>query len=72
MEPSKHVLSNFKVADSKPTLLSGGQGQSWKCDNIVLKPVENVAEATWIAEKIGNIQSDAFRLPKPISTINGE
>lgn len=69
--PSKKVLSAFGVK-SKPTLLEGGQGNTFKANEIVLKPIVNEDEANWVAELSSKIEPTGFRLEQPIKSISGK
>lgn len=70
-EPPKEVLDAFGLKNA-PTKLTGGQGNSYLADGVVLKPVENITEANWTAELFSTIKEDGFRVEKPIKTVSGE
>ncbi|SDL83456.1 TIGR02569 family protein [Glycomyces sambucus] len=64
--PPRHVLDAFGAA-AEPELLDGGQGRTWRSGGIVLKPVENKAEAQWRADLLAALPESAeFRVPRPI------
>lgn len=67
--PPGDVLVDFGVAGARPVLLSGGEGRSWRADDIVLKPVARMAEADYVATLFASLpESDAVRLPRPVRT----
>lgn len=63
--PREEILEAFGIY-GQPTLLQGGQGTCYRIDNVVLKPIDNAIEASWIADVYNNIKSTEFRVPKPI------
>ena len=65
--PNQNVLNAFSVS-GKPIQLTGGGGVCFRVDDIVLKPTKNSTEASWIAEIYNNLESEKFRIPKPIQT----
>ncbi|MEU5875518.1 TIGR02569 family protein [Glycomyces sp. NPDC047369] len=70
--PPRTVLAAFG-STTKPALLEGGQGRTWRSGDIVLKPVDHPAEAEWRAELLSALpQSEGFRIPRPIPTRTGE
>ncbi|MFB9662985.1 TIGR02569 family protein [Glycomyces mayteni] len=72
MQPPRTVLEAFG-STAEPVLLEGGQGRTWRSGGLVLKPVDNPAEAEWRAETLSALpESDTFRIPRPIPTRTGE
>jgi uncharacterized protein (TIGR02569 family) len=69
--PSKQVLYAFGVK-SPIELLVGGQGNTYRADNIVLKEVENIEQANWTAELFSNLQENDFRVENPIRSISNQ
>ena len=66
MPPPQHVLAAFGVS-GKPQPLSGGTGTSWRCGDIVLKPVEwsaSLEELEWQAEVLGSVREHGFRVAR--------
>jgi len=70
LPPSIEVISAFGLSGI-PVLLSGGQGESFRVDNAVLKPAGNIEETSWIAELNTRIVNNKFRVLKPIQARNG-
>jgi uncharacterized protein (TIGR02569 family) len=67
------VLAAFGLTGS-PEPLRGGTGRSWRCGDVVLKPVEisaSVEELEWHAEVLGHIREDGFRIAAPVRTGDG-
>ncbi|MES2202272.1 MAG: phosphotransferase [candidate division FCPU426 bacterium] len=61
-------MSAFGVG-AKAEKLAGGQGDSWRAGDIVLKPAVEGAE--WIAQAMGKIKGREFRIPRPIPAKDG-
>jgi uncharacterized protein (TIGR02569 family) len=65
------VLAAFGVADT-PILLPGGKGGTWRAGQLVLKPVEFLAETLWRAEILHELPGSAeFRVARPARTRDG-
>ncbi|RFU23940.1 hypothetical protein B7463_g12398, partial [Scytalidium lignicola] len=74
MSPPRAVLDAFGCAGTA-TALSGGQNQSFKCSDAVLKPVEDGVEAEWAANVFAQLSAspkDGFRIPTPIRASNSQ
>lgn len=67
--PSASVLHAFGASE-EPRLLEGGQGQTYVAGNIVLKPVDDIPEAEWIAAVMHSVVEDGFRVARPIGSTN--
>jgi len=60
------VLDAFQVSGT-PVLLPGGQGETWRVGDVVLKPAGFVAEAEWRADVLSALPvSPAFRVARPV------
>ena len=56
----------------EPQLLTGGQGQTWRCADVVLKPVDCVAQAEWVCEVLDAWPRDCHvRVPHPVRALDG-
>ena len=51
--------------------MTGGQGRTWRCANIVLKPVSDPAEASWLANTFEQMQVAGVRLARPVRSSDG-
>ncbi|MFI9555624.1 phosphotransferase [Nonomuraea endophytica] len=71
MRPSDDVLAAFGLAGpARP--LDGGQGESFRAGDAVLKPAGDVEEAEWAARVLGGLPGgDGFRVPRPLRTRDG-
>ncbi|MEX0896334.1 MAG: TIGR02569 family protein [Patescibacteria group bacterium] len=69
--PSIDVIKAFGE-EAEPVLLSGGEGFSYKVGNIVLKPVQDVEQASWNADVLSSIDEDGFRVLRSIRSMGGE
>lgn len=68
--PPRNVLEAFGVF-GEVERVTGGHGNVFACDDVVLKPVADDAEAIWIAETQLRIQPCGFRLARPIAGASG-
>jgi len=69
--PPEHVLRAFAAAAEPPELLAGGQGRSWRCGNIVIKPAPDPAEASWLATTFEQLPVAGVRLARPVRSSDG-
>ena len=69
--PSDDILRAFGTTHD-PVPIAGGQGQNFRSGNVILKPAKDDAETNGIAEFYLSIESEEFRLPKPIRTDRGK
>jgi uncharacterized protein (TIGR02569 family) len=69
--PPDHVLRAFGSPAEPPELLDGGQGRTWRCGNVVIKPVGDPAEASWLANVFEGLQVPGVRLARPIRSSDG-
>jgi uncharacterized protein (TIGR02569 family) len=69
--PPDHVLRAFGAPAEPPELLSGGQGRSFRCGGIVLKPVDEPAEASWLANVVEQLTVSDLRLARPVRSSDG-
>jgi uncharacterized protein (TIGR02569 family) len=69
--PPRGVLAAFGTGDTA-VLLPGGQGESWRSDGLVLKPVTSVGEAEWTAELLHTLPEAGFQLARPRRSRSGE
>jgi uncharacterized protein (TIGR02569 family) len=59
-------------ATGPPVPLEGGQGSSWRVDDLVLKPFDKNEEMlSWQADLLGAVQCDGFRVSHPRRAIDG-
>ena len=68
--PSAAVLEAFRV-DGDPTPLGGGEGVSFRVGDVVLKRVHDTAEAEWTQDLVSRVHQVGFRLPDPVSAVEG-
>ena len=47
--PNQDIL-NASGVSGKPVLLTGGEGTCFRIDDVVLKPIQNSIEVSWIAD----------------------
>ncbi len=64
--PPESVVRAFGIVEGL-VQLRGGRGNSWATSSAVLKPVEDVAEASWIADLAAPLEPRRFRLARPIA-----
>lgn len=62
MEPPPNVLEAFGIS-AAPEPLAGGRGRSWRCGDLVLKPLDmSVEEIEWHGRTLASVDFDGFRL----------
>lgn len=66
--PPARVLRAFG-ASGTPVLLDGGQGETWRCGDVVLKPAPE--EAGVIADVMAGVVEDGFRVARPLASSEG-
>lgn len=64
------VLRSFGMSVA-PKRLTGGQGQSWRSGDVVLKPCGDVEEAAWTASIFETLGGPGFRVPRPVRATDG-
>lgn len=76
--PPRSVLEAFG-ASGEPVLLPGGEGRSVRVGGAVFKPADDVAEARWrarvltgVSARLGCSETQRARVPRPLSTRQGE
>ncbi len=69
--PPDHVLRAFSAPSAPGELLEGGQGRTWRCGNIVFKPVDDPVEASWLANVFERLQVSGLRLARPVRSSDG-
>lgn len=68
--PGLAVLDAFGlVGDLVP--LPGGEGRSVQVGDVVRKPVDDAAEATWCAEVLDRVEQHGFRVARPVPARGG-
>ena len=61
----------FGATADPPDPMKGGQGRSWRCGNIVIKPAGEPAEASWLANTFEQLQVTGVRLARPVRSSDG-
>ena len=70
LRPSKGVLRAFG-APQELLSLGGGEGRCWRAGSLVFKPCDDEVAWCWLAEQLSTVRSDGFRLPLPVSALDG-
>lgn len=69
--PGPDVLAAFGLA-GRPVRLPGGQGESVRVGEAVLKPAgEDIGYAQWLAEVMASVVEDGFRVARPLRAAGG-
>lgn len=68
--PGPAVLDAFGLVGDLMAL-PGGEGRSVQVDEVVLKPVDDVVEATWCAEVLDRVEQHGFRVARPVRARGG-
>jgi uncharacterized protein (TIGR02569 family) len=70
--PPPGVLAAFDL-HGPLTPLPGGQGTTWRCGDVVLKPVGLLAEAAWTADVLARLPpSPRYRVAPPVAARGGD
>jgi uncharacterized protein (TIGR02569 family) len=69
--PPEHVRAAFGVASELAQPLVGGRGQAYRCGDIVLKPITDHAEASWVADVFERITVPGVRIARPVRSSDG-
>ena len=69
--PPAHVLAAFGAGAISPEQLPGGRGLAYRCGDIVFKPVDNTAEASWIATTFEQLRISGIRVARPVRSSDG-
>jgi uncharacterized protein (TIGR02569 family) len=64
------VAASFGVS-ADAVQLSGGEGRTFRCGNIVLRRESDPEEAAWIADLFSRIEANGFRIPRPVPAGGG-
>lgn len=71
MRPPRHVLAALGL-DGEPRPLAGGRGTSWRCGDVVLKPVDrSLEELEWQRRLLDSIDRTGFRAPRLLGVKDG-
>lgn len=68
--PPLPVLEAFG-ARTEATRLAGGEGNSWRSDGLVFKPVFDSALHEWTSPILERMQPEGFRISRPVRTRQG-
>ena len=64
------VLLSFGIEESAVPL-AGGQGESFRAGDLVLKPAPKEEETTWASELFATLDGPGFRVPRPARATDG-
>lgn len=70
-QPPAHVLAAFGAGSVAPEQLPGGRGLAFRCADMVLKPVDNTAEASWVAATFEQLRVSGVRVARPVRSSDG-
>ena len=71
LPPPAYVLAAFGAGAAIPERLPGGRGLAFRCADIVLKPVDGTAEASWVAATFEQLRVSGVRLARPVRSSDG-
>lgn len=69
--PPEHVRRAFGGPVGVPEPLAGGEGRSWRCGGVVLKPAGDPDGTPWLSEILADLAEDGFRLARPVRADDG-
>jgi len=67
--PPQHVRAAFGQKDSVPELIDAGP--RWRCGDIAARPATNPAEASWVAQTLGELNVPDLRIARPVRSSDG-
>lgn len=59
----------FGAKDAEPVLIE--RGPVWRCDDIALRPASSPAEASWVAQTMGELSVPDLRIARPVRSSDG-
>src|SRR5690606_4723243 len=59
----------YGAKEIEPELV--GIGPVWRCADIALRPVTNPAEASWVAQTLGELDVPDLRIGRPLRSSDG-
>ena len=69
LPPPEHVRAAFGAKDSVPEPVE--HGPTWRCADIGLRPAINPAEASWVAQTLGELSVPDLRIGRPLRSSDG-
>jgi uncharacterized protein (TIGR02569 family) len=67
--PPDHVRAAFGAKDAVPEPVDGGR--VWRCDDVGLRPASSPAEASWVAQALGELHVPDLRIGRPLRSSDG-
>lgn len=67
--PPQHVRAAFGAKTAEPVLIE--HGPVWRCDDVALRPASSPAEASWVAQTLGDLDVPDLRIAQPIRSSDG-
>ena len=68
--PSRIVLAAFGI-DARAERLPGGNGETWRAEDVVFKPIRDEREAEWLSEFSAQLPQHGFRVALPVRSRDG-
>lgn len=65
------MLAAFGAGSVVPERLAGGRGLAFRCGDVVFKPVDSTAEASWIAATFEQLRVTRIRVARPVRSSDG-
>ncbi|WP_018684096.1 TIGR02569 family protein [Actinokineospora enzanensis] len=67
--PPPHVRAAFGAKNAEPVLVE--HGPVWRCDEIALRQAVHPAEASWVAQTLGELEVPDLRVARPVRSSDG-
>jgi uncharacterized protein (TIGR02569 family) len=72
VHPPRRVVVAWGLGEDVPVLLPGGEGRTWRCGPLVLKPADHPAHADWLAHTLEALpQRGDVRVVRPAAALDG-
>jgi uncharacterized protein (TIGR02569 family) len=66
------VLTAFGLSGVVPVRLPGGQGDTWRAGQVVLKAADSARAGRWFAKVYAALNGPGFRVPRPVRAVTGD
>ncbi|WP_130341929.1 TIGR02569 family protein [Herbihabitans rhizosphaerae] len=69
VQPPQHVLAAFGAKDGVPEPV--GTGPVWRAGDTAFRPATNPAQASWVAQTLGELEVTDLRVGRPLRSSDG-
>jgi uncharacterized protein (TIGR02569 family) len=69
--PPEHVLTAFSASAAELERMPGGRSRTWRAGSTVIRPVDDPAEASWLATVFEQRHVPGVRIARPVRSTDG-